>query len=291
MNFYGNAWLQWYLLNEERTGIAVAQLTAQDPLRHRSEINALTDRAGTDLILRTPSIHEDGFETQEDAVVAASVESHNLKNTLGKLNMRSSSIALGEENIFWHHKHYYLSALYKNLKSELPESQILQWYSPSKVVNAPGLNKWPKLPADGWIFNQYTMSHQRYKTYVEAMKNLELPLFSILWASPNWHIGSGTRKHNDNFWRAEGRDRFFDQLSVNVVNGVTSAFFCFVLTTENKPVPPYQPLGRVQQSKSTSFVGDLIEIANLTSHSLGESILSKVKLLQLLKRDSKFLSW
>lgn len=93
-------------------------------------------------------------------------------------------ICLSEENISepaWVEK---LSEIYHRLKKEYPNLQVYQWYTCSSRADArPGF-KWPLLPADGWLSDEYVADTADFEELVRRYRMLDVPFINILWASP-----------------------------------------------------------------------------------------------------------
>ena len=174
-----------------------------------------------------------------------------------------AGITLAEENVTWDYalrrgdggakylfqenmRSDFLNDLYLKLKETFGADgyQFLQWYSPHATkLNYPGSGEtWPLIGADGWVFNQYTMSilgrdnsfvDSNYHQYAQAITNLGKPVFSIVWASPlRYPRASGKGKLNFDWWsrneygnQAGGWKGFHGQVAVNQSLGITTLFY------------------------------------------------------------------
>lgn len=149
------------------------------------------------------------------------------------------SLIVDEENIYWNGRAAVLEGLYRALTDRL-SIPILQWYSPNKRNNAPGVNKWPVLSADGWVFDQYTMETGVYEKYVESMRAISERLYSVVWLSPQWEVGAGRRVVNHDYWNEYGKERFVRHVNTNIRNNIPTLFFAFVLDKRNNPISFYK---------------------------------------------------
>ena len=94
------------------------------------------------------------------------------------------AVTLSEENIFWDGEHEKLTEFYYRLKKEFPDMPIFQWYSMSGRGDAwPGF-KYPWLPADGWIIDEYYAEPRDFEQEVRRYRMLGLPLIQLGYAAP-----------------------------------------------------------------------------------------------------------
>ena len=161
-------------------------------------------------------------------------------------------VSIEEENV--PRRAEFLETLYHELTAAHPEHDFYQWYSPTQRLNVPGCGPWPELPAAGWVFDQYFHTYDRcsepvrcsegggvpetvdcsgslrsaYEEYVLAMRKLDGPLLSNVWASPNWV--PGPRRVSPDWWNEEGWKTFYLQVAVNKKYGIPTAFFSFFLS-------------------------------------------------------------
>lgn len=195
----------------------------------------------------------------------------------------ASAISLDEETMYWvKGQNGYLADLYRELKQVYPTQRFFQWYTNHSVSNAPGdpypnnpAFTVPNLPADGWIFDQYSMqfkdekdSHGNviglqdwYPAYVEKMKKLNTPLVSILWAGPNWDPGPGqqdgqaTLAPDCEFWNRSGWKRFYQQTAINRKSLIPTAYSLQAIFSRKAP-----------QEATPSFYIDYMWKADEKSH-------------------------
>lgn len=178
-----------------------------------------------------------------------------------------AGITLAEENVTWEYvqrpdgtatftpglRAQFLSELYTRLKQKHGGKWYLkffQWYSPNKVPNYPGYSSdWPVIPADGWVFDQYTLDVKSsaanlyqgaYYQYVSNLKKLGLPVFSVVFASPLRNPSASDRGLNFEWWNAksyDGRDggwvKLHGQVAINQLFKVPTIYY------------PYTPLNGV----------------------------------------------
>ena len=94
------------------------------------------------------------------------------------------AVTLSEENIFWDGEHEKLTDIYYRLKNDFPEVPVYQWYSNSSRGDAwPGF-RYPWLPADGWITDEYFAEPRDFEQEVRRYRMLGLPLIQLGYAAP-----------------------------------------------------------------------------------------------------------
>lgn len=166
-----------------------------------------------------------------------------------------AGISLSEENVTWDYvgqadgsyrfasgsRATFLDNLYGALKIRYPSVNFIQWYSPHKIPNFPGYNAtWPQIGADGWIFDQYLMAsvhvdgveQSTYYQYVTGMASLNVPLYSIVFASPNRNP-SAAPSVDPTWWNTgtEGAEagwtRYYAQVAINQAFHIPTSFYAY----------------------------------------------------------------
>lgn len=104
---------------------------------------------------------------------------------LGNVNRSELyAITLSEENIFWNGEHERLASIYGRVKTQFPDVPVFQWYSNSSRGHAwPGF-RYPWLPADGWIIDEYYAEPRDFEQEVRRYRMLGLPLIQLGYAAP-----------------------------------------------------------------------------------------------------------
>jgi hypothetical protein len=143
------------------------------------------------------------------------------------------AVTIDEENIHWGGRAQLLASLFTDLREKYPEVKWYQWYSSSKTANVPG-HRWPDLPADGWVFDQYTMAANEYRSYVAAMAKRGQPLVSIVWAGVDWQPGDKQRLARPRWWDDGGWRLFYEQVAANQQHGIPTAFYLYELDKDRR---------------------------------------------------------
>lgn len=254
---YGSAWVSWLRGNPTNVDFIIYQVGPTRPLTLIRNDLQFASESGTKIILTLKSAKVAASNPDIDAG-APSLE--NFERVLDRIDdLPLSAVTIGEENVFWDGRSELLSSLYETLHERYPERRFFQWYSPSRNLNIPG-RKWPALPADGWVFDQYHMHGHVYLEYLKGMAEIDAPKISVVWASPLWRPGASKAESNFEWWDQEGWKLFYEQVRLNMDHKIPTAFFLFELAG-TQPIPLFR-------SKNKCVVGFADAFLNRTLPAL-----------------------
>jgi hypothetical protein len=241
VGMYGNAWKQWAVEESGRLDFLILQVQLDSDLDALVEFVDAARALDTRVVLRL-QIHLS--KAQRAAVQGAeplrevNYYVNHYASLLERLkDRRPEAIVIDEENVFWQGRARFLAELYHGFKQRHPQHRFYQWYSGSLKLNVPGESRWPILPADGWVFDQYSMEDETFGQYVAGMRRLGKPLLAVLWASPNWHVGNKGGKPDDAWWNQAGWKSFYAQLAHSRAHGIPVSFFAFGKSANGRLVP------------------------------------------------------
>lgn len=235
---YGSAWVSWLRGNPTNVDFIIYQVGPSRPLGLiRDDLQFASD-SGTKIILTLKSRK---VAASNPAMDTSAPSLENFTRILDRIaDLPLAAVTIGEENVFWDGRSEWLASLYETLHERYPERRFFQWYSPSRNLNIPG-RKWPALPADGWVFDQYHMHGQIYREYLNGMADIDLPKVSVVWASPLWRPGARKGEPNFEWWDQEGWKLFYNQVRLNIDHNLPTAFFLYELAESGRqPIPMFR---------------------------------------------------
>ena len=260
---YGSAWIPWLRKNPTVADFIVYQAGPARPLKLiRNDLQFASD-SGMKVIL---TLKLDKFSVPDSAVGRGVPSLENFQRVLDHIeDLPLSAITIGEENVFWDGGSERLAGLYEALRQRYPKRRFFQWYSPSRNMNLPGL-KWPVLPADGWVFDQYFMPGHVYSEYVKGIASIDAPKISIVWASPLWRPGEKNSESDFEWWDEDGWKLFYEQVRLNIDHNIPTAFFLYEFEDSGlRPIPMFR-------SQDTCTLGFLDSLLNQTIPALQTSV-------------------
>jgi hypothetical protein len=259
LGVYGSAWMPWLKQHDRSFDFVVYQFGPGRPLATIAEDLHIAADSGLRVVLspKLPDMDKSEPVSARGQSVLLSVQ--RVLDTI--VDTPVAAITIGDENIFWDDMSSVLSEAYELLRSEYPERSFYQWYSPSRKMNIPGI-QWPDLPADGWVFDQYHYGPEFYREFVQGLSRKQLPLVSIIWASPMWQPGSQQPEKNGDWWETRGWERFYDQLKVNRANNIPTAFYLYELRQSGQRLPLFRSEGSCEKRFMTAFTARTISTLN-----------------------------
>lgn len=148
----------------------------------------------------------------------------------GLEDIRVEAISLDEENTLSGAKIEYLNKLYRVAKHHSPNHMFVQWPVFRKTGGKIQFEGIDSLETDGWIIDPYLSSEKDYSLIVDTLKRSAMPIYSIIWTAPGWNTGAGYRiPAKSNWWNGTEWKIFYNRLSVNQANNVSSIFYLYAL--------------------------------------------------------------
>lgn len=258
---YGNAWIETAAEKKVPMDFIILQVPHTRPVAETAgRFKSLSDLGIS--ILADVLFYEDR-DQRSGARNAKPLKGHGhyvttfSKAVDGLQSLRIEGFTIEEENVYWGGRARFLEDLYRDLKSRYPGQKFFQWYSTGLKPNVPGRDS-PDLPADGWIFDAYRLDGKAYVDLIEGTLSRGKPVYSVIWASPNWRPGDKSKTPDLNWWNSEGWKVFAWQLAVNKKNNVPTAFYMYWLESGGKE-RKILPLSKANDENAISFINDFVK--------------------------------
>lgn len=269
---YGKAWLSWVLKNSEKLSLYVYQLDYELSIMESEQINDLANAPLS--VFFVQGIHDTRKEKwmEKGASPDKSVEDVGLavQSNFDLLERFDTiNISLDEENFWWNGRGDYLDSIYLQLKATDRSINVWQFFAEGlRTQRRKDRRGRFQLGADGYIFDEYRLSPEKYEDLLLQYLQQGKPVISILWASPNWKPrGRKARKHNENWWDEKGWRSFFEKTMINRKHGVQTAYFMFDIG-DKKDKFRLIPTFASNDVCSVNFVNKLFEVTLPTLFSI-----------------------